>query len=89
MEDKFFATDEFHKLKLEDLNKVSGGTGSSRNRYTIDYNRCIGAACCEQVCPMSCIKIDDDGYPHIDLGACIGCDICYNTCPYGAISYAQ
>ena len=80
--------DEKIELKHEDLDKVSGGTGSSCNRYTIDYNRCIGAACCEQVCPMSCIKIDDDGYPHIDLGACIGCDICYNTCPYGAISYA-
>ena len=80
--------DEKTELKHEDLDKVSGGTGSSCNRYRIDYNRCIGAGCCEQICPMSCIEIDDDGYPHIDRGACIGCDVCYNTCPYGAISYA-
>lgn len=48
-------------------------------------NRCVGCRSCEQVCPISCISINENHegflYPSVDEDACILCGRCINSCP--------
>ena len=50
-----------------------------------DNTKCVGCAACEQVCPVSCIKMrtDIEGflYPVADADRCIQCDKCHKVCP--------
>lgn len=47
-------------------------------------NECTGCRACEQICPVSCIKLvpDSEGfiYPEIDSEKCIKCKKCENKC---------
>ena len=46
---------------------------------------CCGCTACEQICPVSCIKMvrDQEGflYPLADSEKCIQCGACNRTCP--------
>ncbi|MFC1496062.1 RnfABCDGE type electron transport complex subunit B [Candidatus Margulisiibacteriota bacterium] len=42
---------------------------------------CLGLGDCERVCPVNCIKINDNGLPEVDRPACIGCGKCVTACP--------
>lgn len=70
------------------LTSELANTGSWRTlRPVIDYdlcNRCWWV--CSEFCPDSAIKVDDDGYPHIDLDHCKGCMVCVSQCPPHAIA---
>ena len=44
---------------------------------------------CMNVCPMSAIKRDEDGFVQIDPSLCIGCGICGLACPFGIIIYEK
>jgi len=55
-------------------------------RPVIDYDRCNRCAwICSTYCPDSAIRIDEQGYPQIDLDHCKGCMICVAQCPAHAI----
>jgi pyruvate ferredoxin oxidoreductase gamma subunit len=62
-------------------------TGTWRTlRPVIDYERCNRCWwVCSEFCPDSAIKVDDEGYPHIDLDHCKGCMVCVSQCPPHAI----
>jgi pyruvate ferredoxin oxidoreductase gamma subunit len=70
------------------LTSEKSPTGSWRTlRPVIDYdlcNRCWWV--CSEFCPDSAIKVDDQGYPHIDLDHCKGCMVCVSQCPPHAIA---
>lgn len=62
-------------------------TGAWRTmRPVIHYERCNKCWwVCSEFCPDSAIKVDDQGYPHIDLDHCKGCLVCVAQCPPHAI----
>ena len=39
---------------------------------------------CEEICPMSAIKVDDKGW-YLAEDYCFGCGLCVRNCPYGAL----
>ena len=71
-------------LSDDDLDSVSGGTGSDGGeRYSISSD-CIGCGKCKDACPAEAIK---SGSPYkINQGECIGCGACIAECPVEAIS---
>ncbi len=46
---------------------------------------CCGCAACVQSCPVSCIRMEEDGegffYPVVDESMCIDCGACEKVCP--------
>lgn len=49
---------------------------------------CLNAPCAE-LCPLECIKIDEDtGFVVYDDAECIGCGLCEEACQYNAISFS-
>ncbi len=50
-----------------------------------DKAKCTGCSACSNVCPVSCIQMqqDEEGfyYPAADAKKCIGCGKCERTCP--------
>ena len=55
-------------------------------RKIIEKNHhCCGCSACLNVCPKSCIEMQEDEegfcYPHINESICIDCGLCKKTCP--------
>jgi len=50
-----------------------------------DKQDCVGCNACVQVCPKSCIDLQEDEqgfcYPTVDLLKCIDCHLCERVCP--------
>lgn len=46
---------------------------------------CCGCEACIQICPQSCITLENDSegflYPHVNTGLCISCGRCDEVCP--------
>ena len=53
--------------------------------YPNNKEKCCGCRACEQVCPVKCIKMQEDNegflYPIVDDDLCIGCGACKRVCP--------
>ncbi len=49
---------------------------------------CLGLGDCEDACPFSAIKINDNGLPEVDDEKCTGCGECVNACPQNIITLA-
>ncbi len=52
--------------------------------YRIDEKECVGCGACIAVCPMGCIKLNDNGKAEIDETICISCGSCKATCQFDA-----
>ena len=69
------------------LTSVEVRTGLWRTlRPVINYDICNKCNwVCSNFCPDSAIKVNNNGYPEIDLDHCKGCMICVAQCPPHAI----
>lgn len=49
-------------------------------------HNCSGCTACYNVCPVSCISMEEDAlgfkYPKVDLKKCIKCELCVKKCPF-------
>ena len=50
-----------------------------------DKANCCGCAACAQICPKSCITMQEDEegflYPYVNKATCVDCHLCEKTCP--------
>ena len=55
------------------------------NKKMINKKKCCGCTACLHICPVKCIKMqeDDEGflYPSVDKEKCIHCHKCEKVCP--------
>ena len=51
----------------------------------IDWKKCTGCGACENICPVSCIKLENGKngflYPKVNEEKCIHCNKCEEVCP--------
>jgi len=53
---------------------------------TVNKDVCLGCGACEGGCPVSAIKLTEEGKAECDKSVCIDCGACVGTCPVEAIS---
>ena len=60
-------------------------------RVKLDQTRCRAAGICEQVCPRSCFRVDQEARRAEMPGAarCVQCGACIVQCPCDALSFAH
>ena len=50
-----------------------------------DINDCYGCGACSNICPVSCISMQENTegflYPHVNNDLCINCSLCKTVCP--------
>lgn len=59
--------------------------------YKVDKDKCIKCSICEKICVSNIIKMEDDGYPHVEAKKekrCLKCGHCMAFCPTDACSVA-
>lgn len=52
----------------------------------IDKDKCTKCQACVEVCPVECIKGEEEKVPVIDADECISCGACESECPASAIT---
>jgi electron transport complex protein RnfB len=52
----------------------------------VDEESCIGCGDCEERCPVTAIKLDDEEIAHVDGAQCLGCGVCIPTCSGEALT---
>ncbi|MFK5882014.1 MAG: formate dehydrogenase FDH3 subunit beta [Sulfurospirillum sp.] len=87
-------------VACEEANELSVGI-SRRKVVTVNEGMegqefSVSVACmhctdapCEQVCPVDCFYIRDDGIVLHDKTICIGCGYCLYACPFGAPQFPK
>lgn len=73
------------RRKVVTLNEGIEGKETS---VSIACMHCTDAPC-EQVCPVDCFYIREDGIVLHDKEVCIGCGYCLYACPFGAPQFPQ
>lgn len=56
-------------------------------RPVCDMGLCTLCGKCEDVCPVHCIQISEDGRWSVEPEFCVQCGACEHVCPTGAIEY--
>ncbi|MEW6623980.1 MAG: 4Fe-4S binding protein [Bacillota bacterium] len=46
---------------------------------------CNGCGICEELCPMDCIRLNEEGKPLLAYNECWYCGVCEVECPIGAL----
>lgn len=67
-------------------------SGLQEDRFlsvVLDEDKCQGAACCEQVCPRNCYKVDRSHHVATIVRAdrCVQCGACIVQCPFDALCF--
>lgn len=71
---------EISRRKVVTVNEGKQGMEFS---LSVACMHCTDAPC-EQVCPVDCFYIREDGIVLHDKNKCIGCSYCLYACPFGA-----
>ena len=78
---------EAHKLPVEISRRkvvtINEGIIGKEFSTSVACMHCTDAPC-EQVCPVDCFYIREDGIVLHDKNKCIGCSYCLYACPFGA-----
>jgi len=70
------------------LNKRIGELESGRKAVAVvDFEKCTGCGICEDMCPVSAIKVE--GHAIVNPDMCTGCAVCVAQCPQNAIILTQ
>lgn len=55
----------------------------------IDYDKCVGAAECVEVCPTSVYEMNGGKAVAVDIDECVECCACVDACPENAIRHSS
>ncbi|MBU3013204.1 formate dehydrogenase FDH3 subunit beta [Poseidonibacter lekithochrous] len=83
---------EAHELPVEISRRkvvtVNEGKQGLEFSLSVACMHCTDAPC-EQVCPVDCFYIRQDGIVLHDKNKCIGCSYCLYACPFGAPQFPK
>ncbi|MDX4039799.1 formate dehydrogenase FDH3 subunit beta [Aliarcobacter skirrowii] len=83
---------EAHKLPVEISRRkvvtINEGIIGKEFSTSVACMHCTDAPC-EQVCPVDCFYIREDGIVLHDKNKCIGCSYCLYACPFGAPQFPK
>lgn len=55
----------------------------------IENDKCDGCGTCNDICPVSVFKIEDEKSKVVNLEECLACKACEVQCPNGAIEVIE
>ncbi len=55
----------------------------------VDYDKCVGAAECVEVCPVEVYELKDGKSTAPNIDECIECCACVEACPESAITHSS
>ena len=55
----------------------------------VDYDKCVGAAECVEVCPSEVYELKDNKASAPNIDECIECCACIEACPESAITHSS
>jgi NAD-dependent dihydropyrimidine dehydrogenase PreA subunit len=58
---------------------------SSNMSVEIDNNLCDGCGICVKICPLDCLRMDEDKKAFMKYDECWYCGVCTLDCPLDAI----
>ena len=86
------ACDEAHELPVgisrRKVITLNEGIEGKEFSTSVACMHCTDAPC-EQVCPVDCFYIREDGIVLHDKETCIGCGYCLYACPFGAPQFPR
>lgn len=51
----------------------------------VDDKKCVGCGVCQEICPLDCIRMNEDHRPYVRYDKCWYCGSCQIDCPQEAI----
>ena len=55
----------------------------------IDYDKCVGATECVEVCPTHVYEMKDGKAVVVDIDECVECCACVDACPENAVRHSS
>ncbi|MDN5347685.1 MAG: hypothetical protein PWP65_1249 [Clostridia bacterium] len=52
---------------------------------TVSRENCNGCGLCVELCPLDCLRLDEENHPYLKYDECWYCGTCETECPLGAI----
>lgn len=60
-----------------------------RKKAQVERSLCVACGCCEKVCPLNAVRIDQGLFAVIDRDRCVGCGKCAKECPASVIEISE